>query len=50
MKVIKSTDGKTKVYSDTADVEKSVKTSVKWRKGIRVLKNNKFKTLLRAWK
>jgi len=50
MKVIKSTDGKKKLYNDKADVEKSVKTSVKWRRGIRILKNNKITDLLRAWK
>jgi hypothetical protein len=50
MKVIKSTDGKKRLYNDTADIEKSVKTSVKLRKGIRILKNNKITELLRAWK
>ena len=50
MKPIKTSDGKTRVYPDNADVDKSVGTSVRWRKTIKLFKNNKLTEILRAWK
>jgi hypothetical protein len=50
MKAIKTSDGQTRVLSDNIDVDEKVKTSVRWRKQIKLLKNNKITKVFRAWK
>jgi hypothetical protein len=50
MKAIKTSDGQTRVLNDNIDVDEKVKTSVRWRKQIKLLKNNKITKVFRAWK
>jgi hypothetical protein len=50
MKPIKTNDGQTRVINDSENVEEKVKTSVRLRKQIKLLKNNKITKIFRAWK
>ncbi len=50
MKPIKTNDGQTRVVNESTDIEQKAKTSVRWRKQIKLLKNNKITKIFRAWK
>jgi hypothetical protein len=50
MKPIKTNDGQARVINDSENVEEKVKTSVRLRKQIKLLKNNKITKIFRAWK
>ena len=50
MKPINTNDGQTRVINDSENVEEKVKTSVRLRKQIKLLKNNKITKIFRAWK
>ena len=50
MKPIKTSDGQTRVVNDNENVQEKVDTSVRWRKQIKLLKNNKLTKVFRAWK
>lgn len=50
MKPIKTSDGQTRVVGNNENVQEKVETSVRWRKQIKLLKNNKITKVFRAWK
>ena len=50
MKAIKTSDGQTRVVNEGTNIDEKIKTSVRWRKQIKLLKNNKITKVFRAWK
>lgn len=50
MKAIKTSDGQSRVVNENENVQEKVETSVRWRKQIKLLKNNKLTKIFRAWK
>ena len=50
MKAIKTSDGQSRVVNENENVQEKVETSVRWRKQIKLLKNNKITKIFRAWK
>lgn len=50
MKPIKTSDGQKRVVSDNENIQEKIDTSIRWRKQIKLLKNNKITKIFRAWK